>query len=179
MIGHPDLLESFVPYMGERLDLVWNPSFLGLVLCQIDLNCAETWYSDILKQSFDVEGETGYGDLYVHQHPGDLRQLDLPAMTKSVHALSSAIAKGERKVKISLLRLERLAEFNQRFRAARFPENSPEWDNDFREIRQHIQWQGDILRSMLYEYENCEKAATSQMSIVGHEFSNAHQVLGF
>ena len=167
VIGDHDFLKSFVPYIKERLDLVWNPSFLGLVLSQIDLNHTESWYSNIRGQSVDVEGKTGHGGVFVHQNPGDLKQLDLPAMTKSVHALASFIAHGEYKVKSSLLRLERLAEFDKRSQSARFPDSSPEWDSNVQEIRQHIQLHGDVLRSILYEFENCAKAATSQMSIVG------------
>ena len=167
MIGHPDFLKSFVPYIKERLDLVWNPSFLGLVLCQIDLNCTELWYNSARRKSADVEDKTGHGANFTHREPGDLKQLDLPAMTKSVHTLASFIARGERGVKSSLLRLERLAEFDKRSQDARSPANSLEWESNVQEMGQHIQWQGDILRSMLYEYENCTKAATSQMSIVG------------
>ena len=179
MIGHPNLLNSFVSYVEERLDLVWNPSFLGLVLSQIDLNLTESWYNRAQVISADVENKTGHGASFVHQDPGDIKQLDLPAMTKSVHALASFIARGERNVKTSLLRLERLAEFDKRSQSARFPENRTEWGSNVQEIRQHIQVQGYILRSMLYEFENYAKAATSQMSIVGHEFSKAHQDFGF
>ena len=179
MIGHPHYLVPFVPYIKERLDLAWSPSFLVLVLDQLDINCIETEYRSMRVKSADVEDKTGHGTGWLHQNPGDLRQLDLPEMTKSVHALASSIARGERKVKTSLLRLERLADFNQRIQAARSPENRPGWDSNVWEIRQHIQWQGDILRSMLYEFENSAKAATSQMSIVGRKFSNAHRDFGF
>ena len=179
IIGYPDYLKYFVPYIKERLDLVWNPSFPVLVLGQLDINCIETEYHSMRMKSAEVEDKTGHGGGFIHRDPGDLRQLDLPAMTKSVHALASSVARGERKVKTSLLRLERLADFSQRIQAACSAENSPEWDDNVQEIRQHIQWQGDVLRSMLYEYENSAKAATSQMSIVGRKFSNAHQDFGF
>ena len=179
MIGDPDFLWSFVPYIKERLDLVWNPSFLGLVLSQIDLDYAESQYHSVRLDSIDVESKTGHGANFIHHNLGDLKQLDLRAITKSVHALASSIAHAELNVKNFLLRLERLADFNQRLQAARSPENSPEWDSNVREISQHIQLQGDVTRSMLYEYENCAKAATLQMSIVSREFSNAHQDFGF
>ena len=179
MIGHPDYLKYFIPYIKERLDLVRNPSFLVHVIGQLDINCAETEYHSVRMQSADVEDKTGHGANFIHQNPGDLKQLDLPAMTKSVHALASRIATEERKVKTFLLRLERLAEFDKRSQEARSPKNSVEWDSNAQEMKQHTQWQVDLLRSLLYEYESCAKAATSQMSIVGHEFSNAQQDLGF
>ena len=179
MIAHPDYLKSFVPYIKERLDLVRNPSFLVLVLEKLAIDSTEAEYHSVRMRSAEVEDKTGHGAGWLHQHPGDLKQLDLPAMTKSVHALASTIAIGERQLKTSQLRLDRLADFNQRIQAARSPENSPEWDNSVREIRQHIQLQGDILTSMLWEYENLAKAATSQMSIVSHKFSKAHQDFDF
>ena len=179
MIGHPDYLKYFIPYIKERLDLVRNPSFLVLVIGQLDINCAETEYHSVRMKSADVEDKTGHGANFIHQNPGDLKQLDLPAMTKSVHALASSIARAERNVKTFLLRVERLAEFEKKFQEALSPGNSLEWDSSAQEMRQHTQWQVDLLRSLVYEYENCAKAATSQMSIVGRKFSNAQQDLGF
>ena len=82
-------------------------------------------------------------------------------------------------MKTCLLRLERLADFNQRIQAARSPENSLERDSNVQELRQHIQWQGGVLRSMLYEFEHRAKTATSQMSIVRRKFSDAQQDFGF
>ena len=179
MIGHPDNLKVFVRYIKERLDLVRYPSFLVLVLGQLDINVTEYWYKSMRLQSAEVEEKTGFGNDFLHQNPGDLKQLDLPAMTKSVHALASYIARGERKVKNFLLRLERLVEFDKRIQDARSPENSLEWDSNVQEVRQHIQFHRDVLRSMLYEYENCAKAATSQMSIVGRSFSMHSWISGF
>ena len=178
-MGNPDYVRKFFSYIKERLDLVRNPSFLVLVLGQLDVDRMETKYRGIRMWSADVEDDTGHGDSFLRQNSGDLKQLDLPAITKSVHALAATIALGESKVKTSLLRLERLAEFNKRSQDARSLENSLERDSNVQELRQHIQWQGDALRSMLYEFENCAKAATSQMSIVGRKFYNAHQDLGF
>ena len=178
MIGDPDYLKHFVPYIKERLDLVRNPSFLVLVIGQLDINCLESEYHSVRVQSADVEDKTEHGSNFVHQNPGDLKQLDLPAMTKSVHALASSIARAECKAKSFLLRLERLAEFDKRIRDACSPENNLEWDSNAEEMRQHTQWQADVLRSSIYEYENCAKAAASQMSIVGGRFSNAQQDLG-
>ena len=179
MIGHPDNLNSFLFYIKERLDLVRYPSFLVLVLGQLDINDAESWYNNMRLKSAKVEEKTGFRNDFLHQNPGDLKQLDLPAMTKSVHALASYIARGERKVKNSLLRLERLVEFDKRIQDALSPEYSLEWDSNVQEVRQHIQFHRDVLRSMLYEYESCAKAATSQMSIVGRSFSNAQLDFGF
>ena len=179
MIGHPDYLKYFVPYIKERLDLVRNPSFLVLVIGQLDSNCAESEYHSVRMQTADVEDKTGHGANFIHQNSGDLKQLDLPALTKSVHALASSIAGAERKVKTFLLRLERLAEFDERIKQALSPENSPEWDSNVQEMRQHTLWQVDLLRSLVYEYENCAKAATSRMTIVGRKFSNAQQDLVF
>ncbi|CAD6594358.1 MAG: hypothetical protein ASARMPRED_009242 [Alectoria sarmentosa] len=166
MIGHPDYLKYFIPYIKERLDLVRNPSFLVLVIGQLDINCAETEYHSVRMKSADVEDKTGHGANFIHQNPGDLKQLDLPEMTKSVHALASSIARAERNVNTFLLRVERLAEFEKKFQEALSPENSLEWDSSAQEMRQHTQWQVDLLRSLVYEYENCAKAATSQMSII-------------
>ena len=178
MIGHLDSLKFFVPYIKERLDLVQNPSFLVLILGQLDIDYVESMYYDVWVQSADVEAKTGHGGGFIHQDPGDLKQLDLPAITKSVHELASTTAQGERKVKIFLLRLERLAEFDRTIQDARSPDDSLEWDRNVQEMRHHIQWQEDAMRSMLYEFENCAKAATSQMSIVGRQFSNAQKGLG-
>ena len=96
IIGHPDYLVPFVPYIKERLDLIGNPSFLVLVLGMLDINCIESGYYNMRKETADVEDKTGHGDIFIHDHAGDLRQLDLPAMTKSVYALASSIARGER-----------------------------------------------------------------------------------
>lgn len=178
MIGHHDYVQYVIPYIKERLDLVRNPNFLVLVVDQLDINCAESEYHSVRMELADVEGKTGHGANFIHQTPGDLKQLDLPAMTKSVHALASSIARAERNVKTFLLRLERLAEFDKRIQDSRSPEDRQEWDSNAQEMRQHTQWQVDLLRSMVYEYEVCAKAATSQMSIVSRKFSTAQQDLG-
>ena len=180
MIGYPDYLKFFVPYVKERLDLVRNPSFLVHVINQLDTNCVEAGYHSVRVQSGELEEKTGHGANFIHQNPGDLNQLDLPSMTKSVHAFASAIAGEERHVKSFLLRLERLAEFDKKLRDARSPEDSLEWDRNAQEMKQHAQWQADLLRSMLYEYETCAKAATSQMSIVSCiNFPMHKQILDF
>lgn len=179
MIGHPDYLKFFVPYIKERLDLVLNPGFLVLVIGQLEINCVEALYHSARIQSADIERKTGHGSNFIHQNSGDLKQLDLPAMTKSVHALASSVARGERKVKTSLLRLEQLAEFDKKVQKARAPGTSLQWDSGAQEMREHTRWQVDLLRSLLYEYDNCAKAVTSQMSIVGRKFSSAQQDFGF
>ena len=178
MIGHPAYLKLFVPYIKERLDLVRNPSFLVLALCQADTNYAEAISNNVRLLSADVETKTGHGAAFIHKDSGDLKQLDLPAMTKSVHVLASSIAIGERNVKTTLLRLERLAEFDRTIQDARSPDDSLEWDRNVQEMRQHIQWQEGVIRPILYEIENCAKAATSQMSMVGRKSSKAQTGFG-
>lgn len=173
MIGHTNYLQYFIPYMKERLDLVRNPSFLVLTLGQLDINYAEGDYHHVQMQSSNIESKTGHGAIFVHQNRRDLNQLDLPAMTKSVHAFISSIGNAECRVKHFLSLLERLAEFDKRTQEACSPQNSLEWDSNAQEMRQHTQLQVDLLKSLLYEYEKFGKAATSQMSIVSPKFSNA------
>lgn len=169
MIGSPDYLVSFVPYVKERLDLVRNPSFLGYIIGQIDIDFLENEYYALRVGSNDIEEKTGHGASFTHDNPGDLKQLDSLSMTKSVHALASSIANAECSVKTSLLRLERLAVFDEKLQDARSQENSLERDRNAQEMTQHAQWQVGVLKSMLYEYEKHTKAAASQMSIVRPE----------
>ena len=166
MIGTPDILKGFVAYIKDRPDLVRNPSFLVLVLAQVVFDSAQFNYKSVQSHFHDVESKTGHGAVFVHPNLRDLKQLDLPEMTKSVHSLSSRIAMEEQKVKDYLLRHEPLAEFDKRIQEARSPVNSLEWDRNAQEMRQHTQWLVDSLRSILHGYEVFAKAATSQMSIV-------------
>ena len=166
IIGHPDFLNVFVAYIKERPDLVRNPSFLVLVLAQVDFETAESMYRSLHILSYDVESQTGHGAGFIHESLGDLKQLDLPEMTKSVHSLVSHVAREEQRVKDYLLRHERLAEFDKRIQEARSPVNSLEWDRNAQEMRQHTVWLVDSLRSILHGYEFLAKGATSQMSIV-------------
>lgn len=172
MIGSPHLLEFFVRYIKERPDLGENPSFLALLLAQLDFDSAESDYQSVRSRSYDVESKTGHGAVFIHQNLGDLKHLDLPQMTRYVHLLASRIALAEEHVKICLLRHERLVEFDKRIQYAHSRENSLEWDRNAQEMRQHAEWLVDSLRSMLYEIENCAKAAMSQMSIVSRKPSN-------
>lgn len=171
-IGHPDSLKVFVAYIKERPELVGNPSFLALLLAQVDFDLAESYYRIVRSRSYDVESKTGHGAVFIHQNLGDLKHLDLPEMTRSVHLLTSKIALAEKKVKICLLRHERLVELDKRIQYAHSRENSLEWDRKAQEMRQHAEWLVDSLSSMLYEIENCAKAAMSQMSIVSRKPSN-------
>ena len=179
VIGIPDFLKVFVAYIKERPDLVGNPSFLALILAQLDFDSAESFNTSVQSRSYDVESKTGHGAIFIHQNLGDLKQLDLPEMTKSVHSLASSIASGEQKVKDHLLRHERLAEFDKRIQEARSPENSLECDRDAQEMRQHTEWLVGSLRSMLHEYEVYAKNTASQISIVSRKPSNGQQQLDF
>lgn len=172
VIGHPESLKVFVAYVKERPELVGNSSFLALLLAQLDFNLAESFYRSVRSRSYDVESKTGHGATFIHQNLGDLKHLDLPEMTRSVHRLASEIALAEQKVKICLLRHERLVELDKRIQYAHSRENSLEWDRNAQEMRQHAEWLVDSLRSMLPEIERCAKAATSQMSIVSRKPSN-------
>ena len=177
MIGSPDFLKGFVAYIKDRPDLVEIPGFLVLVLAQVVFNLAEFSYTNTRYRSQDVESKTGHGTNFIHQHLGDLKQLDLPEMTKSVHSLASQIAIEEQRVKDCLLRHERLAEFDKQIQEARYPVNSLEWDRNAQEMRQHSEWLVGSLRSILQGYENLAKAAMLQMSIVSRKSSNAQPKL--
>ena len=178
-MGHPDSLEVFVAYIKERPELVGNPSFLALLLAQLDFDSVEKIYRSVRKQSFVIESKTGHGAAEVRQIVGGLKHLNLPSMTRSVHRLASEIAFAEQRVKIYLLRHERLVEFDKRIQYAHSRENSLEWDRNAQEMRQHAEWLVDSLRPMLHEIERCAKAAMSQMSEVSRKLSNGPQQLDF
>ena len=172
VIGHPNSLKVFVAYLKERPELVGNPSFLALLLAQLDFDSAESNYHFVRSRSYDVESKTRYGAVFIHQSLGDLKHLDLPEMTRSVHLLASEIELAQQNVKNCLLRHERLVEFDKRIQYAHSRENSLEWDRNAQEMRQHAEWLVDSLRSMLHDFEKCAKAAMSQMSIVSRKPSN-------
>ena len=177
MIGSPGILKAFVAYIKDRPDLVRNPSFLALIVAQVDFDIAEASFSAVQLRSYDVESKTGHGATFIHQNLGDLKQLDLPEMTKSVHSLATSIAIAEERVKTCLLRHEQLAEFDKRIQKEGSPENSLEWGSNAQELKQHTEWLVGSLRSMLHKYETLAKAAMSQMSIVSRKSSNAQQKL--
>ena len=179
-MGDPKSLKVFVAYIKERPELVGNPSFLALLLAQIDFDSAGKIYRSVRSQSYGVESKTGHGAAFLlYQFTRDLEHLDLPEMTRSVHRLASKIAFAEQKVKTYLLRHEQLVEFDKRIQYAHSRENSLEWDRNAQEMRQHAEWLVDSLRPMLHEIERCAKAAMSEMSMVSRKPSNGPQQLDF
>lgn len=97
VIGNPDPLKVFVAYIKERPELVGNPSFLALLFAQLDFALVELFYDSVRSRSYDVERKTGHGAVFVHQNLGDLKHLDLPGMTRSVHLLASEIEAAQQK----------------------------------------------------------------------------------
>ena len=174
-IGHLHDPKLFGAYIKERPDLVRHPSFLILILVQIDLNIAEVMLQTVERMSLDVEMKTRHGAQFIHKDWGDLKRLDLPAMTKYLHELVSFITSAERMAKIWLLPRERIAEFDKRVQEAGSLENSLEWYRNAEEMRQHAQWMEDSFRFMRIDFESFAENAQSQMDIVYRKSSNTQQ----
>ncbi|KAL9100232.1 MAG: hypothetical protein Q9163_004371 [Psora crenata] len=159
-------IRNYVTRIKERPDLVSNPSFLHLITAYRDFELSEGAYDRMRQNAHALEGAIGQGLMFRHEYPGDLSQLDLPSITRSLNMLATGIAAAETRVKDCLLRDEGIIEFQRRIQDAKGLNNDTERKKKAQELRQYADWMANAWKSSLHQYECLSKNVQAQIAVV-------------